>query len=158
MVEMKNKFSNLEEKLYQIDIREAFRALEHYIILECVGSKNKMVKDKINTIEDLVKIPDFNKKFDAFEKDNLSKEEKNAILVLIPYFKNSGDVVIHNDEIKSKKEELVDCLLQEAEDMDGLYSEVLPKMMNLLEIFCQKFQKPFGRGPKYKEMKRMNLK
>ena len=111
------------------------------------------MKDKINTIEDLVKIPEFNKKIDAFEKDNLSKEEKNAILVLIPYFKNSGDVVIHNDEINSKKEELVDYLLQEAEDMDGLYSEVLPKMMNLLEIFCQKFQKPLGEVQNIKKWK-----
>ena len=49
------RISKIEEKLVRIDVREAFRALEKYIVLDAIGSKTQMVARKIYTTKALEK-------------------------------------------------------------------------------------------------------
>jgi broad-specificity NMP kinase len=100
ILSLEERSDNIEAKLFQFDVREAFRALERYIILDVVGSKMQMITRRINTIADLQKTTEY-----AISKWCSEKETK--ILGLIEYFKDGDHIVIHNGELPSSKQDLI---------------------------------------------------
>lgn len=143
---LESKVTTIESKFFQIDVREAVKALESYIILDVLGNKTKMLNLQIYTINNLVASKEYadSKKW---------KEEKHKIMFsIIEYFKNVVGMIPDGE---FSKEGLALCMKQHVEDFqddpdDAIdYNAVISEMVELLENFCMINRKPFGRGPFY---------
>jgi regulator of replication initiation timing len=136
---LEEKVVRLETTLCNIDVREAIRSLENYIVLDVLGSKTQMVNRNIYTISDL-------KKTEEYQKSKWHQQKENKIFNLINYFKKSGDIVIHNGELKSNQEELAAHMREHISDLgDEEYESVVEEMVLLLSTYCETYKKPFGR-------------
>jgi hypothetical protein len=140
---LEEKVVRLETILCNIDVRGAIRSLEHYIVLDVLGSKTQMVNRSIYTISDL-------KKTEEYKKSKWHQQKEHKIFNLIHYFKNSGDIVIHNGELKSSQEELAAHMREHVSDLgDEEYESAVGEMVRLLSTYCETYMKPFGhKNPK----------
>lgn len=105
--DLKNYISNIEPKLKLIDVRESFRALENYIVLDVLGSKSKMRKLRIYTIPKLIKTQEFIqcKKWKGYRYDQMFD--------LIYQFKEMSNDFIHGTA-SSGKDNLLNYLISKS--------------------------------------------
>lgn len=143
---LRNRVEALERVIHRISVREAMRALENYIVLETLGSKNQMRSRKIYTAKQLSKKIEE----DSDIKDSLLnsqwKDNYNTVFDFIDYFKNLGDTIVHDGDIT--KDNLYHVLV------DGEYEEheleSIRFMVDQLDIYCNDHNKPYGKGPLWK--------
>lgn len=147
---LEKKIQDIESKLFQMDSREAVMALENYIVLEILGSKNQMKLNSIYTIKEV-------QKTEAYENSKWKTGEKEQkICQIINYVKEIGNILIHGGNLNSPKEKIESQFKLAAQDMndddemDGSLDIIAEDMIKLLESCCVKYKKPFGRGPFYK--------
>lgn len=149
---LEEKVTTLEANVSRLSLREAMRALENYCVYEVLESKNKMVRTKVYTISALVKLAqkDPNVKTRLAQFTDLTDED----FMYLKYFKEVGDEIVHKEYVKlvetdsyshisyvsSSKEAL---LTLEEDDQDAQRSK--EKMLTLLETYCKKHSKPFGK-------------
>jgi len=144
--ELEKKVEGVELKLFQINSREVVRAIENYIVLEVLGSKKKMIKNSIYTINDLQKTVDY-------ENSEWSKDKDGKVIYqIINYVKKIGDDLVHTGKLSTPKEKVIHQLKSTASDIQDddetvHYNSVVDKMIKILEDGCKQWDKPFGRGP-----------
>jgi len=136
--DLQSRYDKLETKMSQINTRDAFRALEHYIILEVLGSKRQMFKRSIYNITALKNTSEFK------NSTKWNDEKHQTMLELLAYFKDVGDITVHESDLDKKF--LQQHLAAQAEELDIKDAELLSELLDMLENYCITHSKPFGKS------------
>jgi len=142
--DLKTRVSRLEarkEDADGVDIRYAMTALEKWICLDIVGSKNK-VKQGLYTLQLLGARPEYAKE--------IAKRAFPEALQLLQYYKDNSDYIAHTSEFTAT--ELESALLEDEDekiDDQTLVTNQKAKreLVQCLASYCNKNNKPFGYDP-----------
>ena len=139
-----------------ISLRETFRAVENYIVLEIIGSKREMKNNSLYTVKNLQKIAQEEKSIQSKIEGSRWNSDFSRLVQLIEFFKKTGDVLVH-DKIPSKSELLKYLLDCEDSTLDDADKSLVESLFIALDAFCKKEGQPFGKGPFFRPIKKQTI-
>jgi len=132
----------IEQLEGRLSVREAMRALEHWIAVQVVGSKNRVRDEGLYTVKALLNSRDYSQTL----LQVCDRVHCNALTFL----KKQGDTTAHRAASK-------DRLAQSINESDDTpeHKKVASDLVEMLDRFCMKEDKTFGWDPLATEAQNM---